>query len=101
MKFSVLLVFLFLNLAAVSAQSTVRGGLSVYPNPATEFIQVNEGAESLDQLVMYNLVGKKVKDFDFVRGESYFVGDLPKGMYLVQFTDKNNRVLKTQKVDKR
>lgn len=83
-------------------QTAAKGaGISVFPNPATEYISVNDGGETIDQVAIFNLVGKKMKEYDYVRGETYSVADLPKGMYLVQLVDRNKRIVKTQKVDKR
>jgi hypothetical protein len=36
-----------------------------------------------------------------VKGDTYYVADLPKGMYLVQIQDRSRKTLTTQKVDKR
>jgi hypothetical protein len=83
------------------AQTAAKGGIAVFPNPATEYISVQDAGESIDHISVFNLVGKKVKEFEYVRGENYSVADLPKGMYLVQLLDRNKRIVKTQKVDKR
>lgn len=93
-----LVFFLVLGLSATYAQ---KGGLSVYPNPATDYISIDDNNDQIVQVAIYNLVGKKVKEFEYVRGEHYYVADLPKGMYLVQLIDRNQHVIKTQKVDKR
>ena len=96
-------MFIFLLcVVAVQAQNASKADLSVYPNPTTEYISVNDNnSDMIGHLVVFNLVGKKVKEFDYVKGETYYVADLPKGMYLVQIQNRNRDVLKTQKVDKR
>lgn len=95
-------VFIFMLFGvAVQAQITNKADLSVYPNPTTEYISVNDNNDAVGFIAIFNLVGKKVKEFDFVKGESLFVADLPKGMYLVQIQNRGRQVLKTQKVDKR
>ena len=101
MRFFLLLFVLFSFLTVGQAQTAAKGGISVFPNPATEYISVNDGGENLEQIAVFNLVGKKVKEFEYVKGENYSVSDLPKGMYLVQLVDRNKRIVKTQKVDKR
>ena len=101
MRFFLLFILLIAFTIAGRAQTTAKGGLSVFPNPATEYITVNDAGESIEQVAIFNLVGKKVKEFEFVRGESYPVSDLPKGIYLVQLLDRNKRTIKTQKVEKR
>ncbi|MCS7037488.1 MAG: T9SS type A sorting domain-containing protein [Saprospiraceae bacterium] len=102
MKYVLLLSF-FLTLFAGSAasQSAARAELSVYPNPAVEYIAVNDPAENVGYVVMFNLVGKKVKELEYSKGANVPVGDLPKGMYMVQLQDRQRNVLKTQMMDKR
>ena len=101
MKYYLLLIVFLVAFSTGSAQSTAKGGIAVFPNPATEYITVSESIEGIQEVAIYNLVGKRVKEFEYVRGEQYSVADLPKGMYLVQLIDRNKRTVKTQKVDKR
>lgn len=100
----VLLSLLFLAFFAVSAraQQTAKGGdLSVFPNPTTEYISIQDNSEAVRQVVVFNLVGKKMKVFNQSKGESFYVADLPKGMYMVQLIDRNQKVVSTQKLNKR
>lgn len=101
MKNFVLLIFFVLAGYALNAQSSARPELSVYPNPATEYFSVNDNSDLVGQVLVFNLVGKQVKAYDFVKGERYSLLDLPKGYYLVQLLDRNHKVLTTQKLDKR
>ena len=93
--------FFLLFGVAVQAQNAIKADLSIYPNPTTEYISITDNSDAVGYIAIFNLVGKKVKEFDFVKGESLFVADLPKGMYLVQLQNRTRQVLKTQKVDKR
>ncbi|HAD11340.1 MAG TPA: hypothetical protein DCF33_02770 [Saprospirales bacterium] len=101
MKQTLLLFFFLLAAIALRAQNTPRPELSVFPNPTTEFVSVQDQADAVGQLNVFNLLGKKVKAFEASKGEQYFLGDLPKGVYLVQLVGKNKQVLKSQKVEKR
>lgn len=101
MKHFLPFILFLLSTLALSAQNTSKADLAVYPNPTAEYISVNDNSDAVGYVVVFNLVGKKVKDFNFVKGESLFVADLAKGMYLVQIQDRKRQVLKTQKVDKR
>jgi hypothetical protein len=101
MKQSLLVLSFFLYAAALSAQTSAKPDNSVFPNPATEYITVQDNADAIGQISIFNLVGKKVKVFEAAKGESYYIGDLSKGIYLVQLTGRNNQVIKTQKVEKR
>lgn len=77
-----------------------KGQLQVFPNPATTFISVSDNPR-VKQVTIYNLVGSKMKTFKAVKGEKYFVGDLPKGIYLVQLLGNKNEILRTHRVSKR
>jgi hypothetical protein len=101
MKF-LLLVFAFvLSSVALGAQNQSRPDLSVFPNPATEFISVEDHSDLVGEISVISMAGRKVKMFTYTKGEQYYVSDLPKGMYLVQLIDKSKRILTTQKLEKR
>ncbi|HRI58142.1 MAG TPA: T9SS type A sorting domain-containing protein [Saprospiraceae bacterium] len=98
----ILLSFAFVLVGvALGAQSNSKPDLSVFPNPTTEYISVQDKNDAVGFLSVFNLVGKKVKEFEFVKGEQYYIADLPKGMYLVQILDRSKRNLTTQKIEKR
>ena len=98
----ILLSFAFVLVGvALGAQNNSKPDLSVFPNPATEYISVQDKNDAVGFLSVFNLVGKKVKEFEFVKGEQYSIADLPKGMYLVQILDRGKRNLTTQKIEKR
>ena len=100
-----LLAFLFFSLGGIALQAQQSGAhkpeWSVYPNPVIEQFTVQDNSDVVNNVSVFNLIGKKVKTFEHSRGAFHYVGDLPKGVYLVQLVDKNNRVLLTQKMDKR
>lgn len=98
------LAFLFFGAVSAFSQATrslEKPDLAIYPNPATEFISVNDEAEIVGQLFVYNLVGKKVRTFEVTPDERFSVGDLPRGMYLVQLVSKDNKIINTQKINKK
>ena len=98
----ILLSFAFVLVGtALSAQNNSKPDLSVFPNPATEFISVQDKNDAVGFLSVFNLVGKKVKEFEFVKGDQYYIADLPKGIYLVQILDRSKHNLTTQKFEKR
>jgi hypothetical protein len=97
MKQILLLSLFFLCVVAAQAQADI----TVFPNPATEDIRVSDSSESAGTVNVFNLVGKKLRGFDYAPGQDYLVADLPKGMYLVQVVDKGGKVITTQKINKR
>lgn len=75
--------------------------ISIYPNPATSYISVNQD-DNVKQILFFNLLGRNLKSInDVVKGQQYDVTDLPNGMYLVQIIDNTNKILTTQRVSKR
>lgn len=75
--------------------------IQVFPNPATNYFSITE-INSVQKIYVFNLVGKRLKQFfDIAEDKHYFIGDLPRGMYLVQMVDAQNQVIVTRRVSKR
>ena len=88
------LVFSF----ALSAQAKTEN-LRIYPNPVTSTFEIGE-SERVANIKVINMVGREVRDFDFIEGGKYDIADLPQGMYLVQLRDADEKVIHTQRVKK-
>lgn len=113
MKPLLFLFLVFLNLS-VYAQADRGGGstdtgskfelqdrdIQVFPNPFTSYISINAPAE-VSRIFVYNTIGTKMKAFYFETGQRYYVGDLPRGIYLVQFVSRDNKILTTRRVSKK
>jgi hypothetical protein len=106
MKQFILVTFFAFTSLALFGQSNADGvsaavKVSVYPNPATNFISINKD-ENVSDIAIFNLVGRKLKTFQNVeKDEHYDVSDLPVGMYLIQVIDNNKKILTTQRISKR
>lgn len=102
MKFT-LLSFLFVVVFGVTAtaQSAKSALLKVYPNPTTEFISVNDQGENTGFVSVFSLMGRNLREFEFVKDDRYYIGDLPKGIYLIHIQDKNKKTISTHKIEKR
>jgi len=74
--------------------------IKVFPNPVTNHFSINNNKE-VKEIVVFNMVGRAMKRYNYSAGEKYFVGDLPKGMYLIQFLTTKSKILTTQRVSKR
>ncbi len=72
--------------------------VSVYPNPATEFIRLNDPTNSVAKISVMNVLGREIKLFYSNDDDSYNVSDLPAGIYLLRLSDRNNRVIKTLRI---
>ena len=75
--------------------------ISIYPNPATNYISI-DNAENVKQVAVFNLVGRKLLFFDDVEEDVHYdVSQLPRGMYLVRIIDYSNKIITTQRISKR
>ncbi len=73
--------------------------LRVYPNPAINYINLTSN-NVVSKLTVFDLIGKKVKTFKYEDGGKYYVGDLRKGIYLVQLIDTQNNIITTKRISK-
>lgn len=114
-QYLLLIIFSFFTHLAVTAQVGIGGGeataweqsrvdqkpaVKVFPNPATDHIQLSH-AEGIDQLIIFNVVGRKMLVYKAVENKKYEIADLPSGMYLVQLIGNNGKVITTQRMNKR
>ncbi|GAB5552093.1 MAG: hypothetical protein Sapg2KO_16840 [Saprospiraceae bacterium] len=75
--------------------------IQIFPNPATSYIGITE-VKGVQKILIFNLVGRKMKQYENIaKDRQYFIGDLPKGMYLVQLLNQQNKVITTRRVSKR
>ncbi len=80
-------------------QTRTSTSISIFPNPATHYFKVTEN-DNIQELVVTDLLGKKVKMFPYAPEAQYDVQDLRKGMYLVQIISKDQKILKIQRLIK-
>ena len=73
--------------------------LRLYPNPTDHAFQLTS-TEDISEIIVYNIVGKQIKQFDARRGSLYDVGDLQKGMYFVRLLSEDGTVEKTLRLNK-
>lgn len=105
MKHALLLVFTLFFTLGLGAQASATKGISaedlqVYPNPVVEYFKLGQ-SERVKTLSVNNLLGREIRRFECQPGQQYFIGDLPRGYYLVQLRDQDQRVIKTVRVAKR
>ncbi len=88
------------NQNTTSTFSIDKPDLKIYPNPTVNYISLSD-TEQVDRLVIYNIVGRRVKMFDANYNNQYDVIDLPTGMYLVRLVDSSDRTIKTVRLSKK
>lgn len=83
-----------------SSKTVSKSGLKIYPNPASNFFKLKE-VSGVTSIIVYNLVGRKIRQFQTEKNKAYAITDLPKGMYLIQFLGLEGKILTTQRLSKR
>jgi hypothetical protein len=76
------------NSATAGVENNKLSDFSIYPNPATDMLNIatTSGIQSAD---IFNILGKKVKSFISNNSGSFNVADLSSGVYLVKFISDN------------
>ena len=73
--------------------------LKIYPNPASDYFRLTQTQE-IQELVVYNILGRKVAAFAVNNGKSYDISNLPVGVYLVGMIDRDQETVKTIRLQK-
>jgi len=72
----------------------------VYPNPVSDIFKLKNDAYISD-VVVYNIVGKKMLESSHKPGKSHNISHLNKGIYLVRLLDKSNNIVKVLRFTKK
>ena len=78
---------------------TTATRIRMYPNPTTNFIQL-ENDWLVDEIHVYNIIGRPILKLPRVEGKKYDLSRLPGGMYMVSLVSKNYGVLRTIRLSK-
>lgn len=78
--------------------------VSVYPNPATNFININILDTRVSAINVVNIIGKRVYHYDIVSTTPNPIyvplDNIARGIYMLQFTDGNGKLLGVKRVTK-
>ncbi|MEO6833177.1 MAG: T9SS type A sorting domain-containing protein [Chitinophagaceae bacterium] len=73
---------------SVAMASHTASGILLYPNPANDYLILENASGA--QVEMYNTLGQKIRSFNVGQArERVDVGELTKGVYLLQFNTKD------------
>jgi hypothetical protein len=74
--------------------------IEVYPNPVSEFLVVSGQKLEGISIEIYNLLGQKMSPSIEAKNQGYRLGvqALPEGIYLLQVSDKNHNLIKTERL---
>jgi hypothetical protein len=78
--------------AVLANASFQNENIQLFPNPATSIVQINiqNTSESLKSIVIYDVLGKKVKENATIGQTSIDVSSLAKGVYMMEITSESN-----------
>ena len=74
--------------------------LRLFPNPATDFFQL-EGPDGVEKITLYNLLGRELAQYQVNESQYYDISQLPIGLFLAALEDKEGRLLKTMRLQRR
>jgi hypothetical protein len=62
---------------------------SIFPNPASDFIQFKSPQNAISQIDLYTLTGQFIRSYSNAK-DPIMIRDLPMGMYLIKFQNSNS-----------
>jgi len=67
-------------------------GLNIFPNPATDFVNVSIGTEKINSIAIFDITGKQVISLNNIslNNAQVNVSNLEKGIYLMKVVDESN-----------
>jgi hypothetical protein len=72
---------------------TIENGISVYPNPASDFINLSLNGVKADKVEIYDITGKIISSQLLVTEHNQiYIKNLKSGMYLLKIYNKNQNV---------
>lgn len=93
-------VQVFFEAGTVSVSDTYAESLRIFPNPATSYFQLSEFT-GVDKIVLYSMVGNRMREFSASAGNRFDISELPQGVYIVRILDQGQQVLKTVRLSKK
>lgn len=74
--------------------------IKVFPNPTTDYFELTNASNLVEQVAIYNILGSQVNQYNAVE-QRFDIAGLPQGLYLVSLLDEENKILKTVRLQKR
>ncbi len=87
-----------INVYKVATDDLEGQELTLAPNPASTYFKVLSNYE-VSKIEVFNMIGKKVKNFETSNSNNYNIADLRNGAYLVKVLGKEGEVLKVTKLN--
>ncbi len=74
--------------------------ISIFPNPASDFITIDDAADVVHRVTFFNVLGKEIISHDASSTKKFNMMDFQNGIYLVQLKDNQGQILRTIRVRK-
>ena len=74
--------------------------ISIFPNPATEFITIEDSENVVARVTFYNVLGKEIATYEANDRKTFDMMSFQNGIYLVQLKDNQDQILRTIRVRK-
>ena len=88
-------IYVALNLGSTNIEEVINASTNIYPNPATDKLHVVSYAVNIDEIIIYNLAGKKVySKLINANTSSMDINHLNSGVYFIEVKSKNSSVKK-------
>lgn len=78
----------------------INNNITIYPNPSSQSIRIMEDRE-VSEIIIYNLIGKKIKRLNHSPGQSHDISELDRGIYLLRMLNEDQNILKVSRLTKR
>jgi hypothetical protein len=78
-----------MNLITTGLSNIEESNFTIFPNPASDFIQFKAPQNSISNIDLYTLTGQFIRSYSNAN-EPIMIRDLPMGMYLIKFQNSNS-----------
>lgn len=85
----------------VNGAKTIRTEkINLYPNPATDQFTINIQSQTVKYITINNIIGKELKKIVSPANNTFNVGDLKRGVYIVRIFDERDELIKALRLSK-
>lgn len=92
--------YLFTTTTSSREVSKNNSTLKIYPNPTTDYFMLTDDADIIERVVIYNIIGRQVRNYTVGNNVKYWVNDLPEGYYIVRLLNSSGSTVKTIRLNK-
>jgi hypothetical protein len=82
------------NFNPLSVGEEAISKLRLYPNPTSDYINIEANNMEISEVALYNLLGKKVLSQTEISNNSINISNLSKGVYFIKISAKGNSIIK-------